>query len=87
MQADGGELDGEAAGEVDAALDGFEELGDVGVAGVEAGVGVDDADDGPGEGVFRVAEGFDEDFAQEEGEVGIAVGGEALSEADGGGRV
>lgn len=52
---------------------------------VEGRVGVDDADDGPGKGVLAVAQGFDEDFAEEEGEVGVAVGGEALTEAGGGG--
>ncbi|POR32779.1 hypothetical protein TPAR_07008 [Tolypocladium paradoxum] len=54
-------------------------------ARVEAGVGVGDADDGPREGVLAVPEGFDEDLAQEEREVGVAVEGEALAEAGGGG--
>lgn len=48
---------------------------------VEAGVGVYDSDDGTGKGVFTVAGGFNKGFAQEEGEVGIAVGCEALSQS------
>ena len=54
------------------------------MAGVECRVSVDDTDDGEGERFFAVAEGFDEDFAEEEGEVRVAVGGEALAEARGG---
>ena len=45
------------------------------MARVEAGVGVDYADDGLGEGRVGVAQGFDEDFAEEEGEVGVACVG------------
>ena len=50
---------------------------------VEAGIGVDDPDDGTGECVFAIAEGFDEDFAKVEREVGVTVGGKALPEAGG----
>jgi hypothetical protein len=44
VKADGREVDGEAAGEMDASLCGFDELRDVGVARIETGVRVDDAD-------------------------------------------
>ena len=44
MEADSWELDGEASGEMDASLHGLDELGDLGVAWVEARVCVDDAD-------------------------------------------
>lgn len=81
MQGNGGEINGQAPRELHPALDGVDELRDRGVAGVEGGVGVDHADDGSREGVLAVPEGFDEDFAQEEGEVRVAVGGEALAEA------
>ena len=53
------------------------------MTGVEGRVGVDDTDDGAGEGIVCVSESFDEDFAEEEGEVGVAVLGEALTEAGG----
>lgn len=81
MQADGGKVNGQAASELHAALDGLDELRHVGVARVEAAVRVDDAYDGAGQRIFAVAEGFDEDFAEEQREVPVAVGGEALSEA------
>ena len=48
MDADGGEVDGQTAGRQDAAFQRFDELWDVGVAGVEGGEGVCDADDGTG---------------------------------------
>lgn len=65
------------------ALHGLDELRDIGVTRVEARACVDDAHDGAREGILAVAGGFDEDFAQEEGEVGVAVGGEALTESAG----
>ena len=74
-------VDGQTSMEIDATFDGFDELGDVGMAGVEAGVGVDDAYDGSRKSVFAVAGGFYEGFAKEEREVGVAVGGEALTES------
>ena len=49
------------------------ELRDVGMAGVEARVGVDDANNGTGEGVFAVAHCFNEELAHEEREVSITV--------------
>ncbi len=79
------EIHREPAIELDPALDGFDELRDIAVARVETRVRVHDADDGAGEGVFAVAERFYEDFAEEEGEMGVAVGGEALAEAGLGG--
>lgn len=51
------------------------------MAGVEGGVGIDDADDGTGQCVLAVSEGFDKDLAQEEGKVRVAVVGEALAHA------
>lgn len=81
VQADGGKVHRQAAGELHAALDGVDELRHVGVARVEAAVRVDDADNGAGERVVAVAEGLDEDFAEEERKVRVAVRGEALSEA------
>jgi hypothetical protein len=85
MDANRREIHREPAIELDPALDGFDELRDIAVARVETGVRVHDADDRAGEGVFAVAERFDEDFAEEEGEMGVAVGGEALAEAGLGG--
>lgn len=67
-------------------FDSFNQLGHIGVAWVQSRVGVDDADYGARERVFAVAERFDEDFAQEEGEVRIPVGGEILAQAGGGGE-
>lgn len=83
VQADGREVYREAAREMHSSLDGFDELGYVGVARVEAGVGVDNSNDGAGERILAVSKGFDENLAEEEGEVGIAVGGQALTQADG----
>lgn len=68
---------------MDTALDGLDELGDVGMAGVEGRVGVDDADDGTGEGIFAVSKGLDENFSEKEGEVGIAVRCETLTKTGG----
>jgi hypothetical protein len=86
VDADGGEVDGQAAVELHTPLDGLDELGNVGMAGVEARVGVDDADDGAGQGIFAVSQCFDEYFAQKEREMCIAVGRETLAEAAGIGR-
>lgn len=85
MDTDRRKIHREPSIELDPALDGFDELRDIAVARVETRVRVHDADDGAGEGVFTVAERFDEDFAEEEGEMGVAVGGEALAEAGLGG--
>ena len=90
MDTDGGKVYREPSRELHATLGGLDELRDVGMTWVEAGVSVDDADDGAGEGVVCIPQGFDEDFAEEEGEVGVAIGGEALAHAgavDGRGEV
>ena len=71
---------------MDAAFRGLEKLWRIAVAGIEPGIGVYDPDYGPGESVLGVAEGFDEDFAEEEGEVRVAVGGEGLAQAGGAGE-
>lgn len=82
MEADGGELDGQAAPEVDAALHGVEQLRHVGVARVEPGPRVDDAHDGPRQRVLAVPQGLDEGLAQEQREVRVPVRREALAEPD-----
>lgn len=74
MHTDSRELDREPTAKVHPALSGFDKLGHVRVAGVEAGEGVDDANYWAGEGVFGVSQGFDEDFAEEQGEVCVSVG-------------
>ena len=71
--------------ELNPTLDGFDKLRDIAVARIETRIRVHDSDDGTGEGIFAVAERFDEDLAEEEGEVRVAVGGEALTEAGFGG--
>ena len=81
MDTYGGKVHRQATRKLHTPLGGLDELRDVGMAWVEAGVGVDDADDGAGEGVVGVSQSFDEDFAEEEGEVGVTVGGEALAHA------
>lgn len=60
---------------MDSSLDGFDELRHIAVARVETGVCVYDPDDGAGQCIVAVAERFDEYLAQEEREVGVAVGG------------
>ena len=75
MHTDRRELHRQTAIEVDSALDGFNELRYISVARVETRVRVHDPDNGPREGIVAVAERFDEDFAQEEREVRVAVGG------------
>lgn len=63
MQRNRGEINGQPTGELDPALHSIEKLGNIGMAGVERGVGVDHADDRSREGIFTVAESFDEDFS------------------------
>lgn len=84
MDTDCREIHCESAIELNPTLHGFDKLWHVTVARVETGVSVYDADDWSGEGIFAVSERFDEDFAQEEGEVCVAVGCEALSQAGSG---
>ena len=81
MDTNSREINRKSSIELHAALHSIDELRNVGVAGVKAGICVYDADYRSGECIFGVAKGFDENFAQEEGEVGVAVGGEVLAEA------
>ena len=81
MDAYGREINGESPSQVDASLRRFDQLGDIGVARVEAGIGVYDADYGAGERILAVAEGFDEHFPEKEREMGIAICCQTLSEA------
>lgn len=83
MQTNSWKLDGQPARQLHAPLDGVDHLRHGGMARVEGRVGVDDADNGPRQGIVAVAEGLDEDLAEEEGEVRVAVRGEALAEAGG----
>ena len=81
VNGDGGKDHGERAGEHDSTLDAFDEFGHIAVAGIVVAVGVGDADDGPREGIVRVAHGLDEDFAVKEREGLVAVVGESLLQA------
>ncbi|KAH9817385.1 hypothetical protein Tdes44962_MAKER05509 [Teratosphaeria destructans] len=63
--------------ELDASLDSLSELWDVGVAWIEAGASVDDANNGSRQGVFAIAGRFDEDFTEEETEMLVAIAGQA----------
>lgn len=80
MYTDRREIDCQTPVELNAAFDGVNELWDIAVAWVETRVCVDDTDDGTRQGIFTVSECLDEHFPQEEGEVGVAVGCEPLSE-------
>lgn len=51
------------------------------MAWIEAGVGVDDANARPREGIVTITGSFNEDLAEEEGEVRIAIRCEALTKA------
>ncbi|MNT48495.1 hypothetical protein D3C72_1852770 [compost metagenome] len=73
MHRDGGEVHRQAARQHDAALDRFDELGRVAVAGVVAAAGVDDADDGTGQRVVGKPGALDEGLAQEQREALVAV--------------
>ena len=55
MNAVRGELHREPASEMDPALGGLDELRSVSVAGVEAGVGVNNANNGLGKGILAIA--------------------------------
>ena len=81
MEADGREFDGKSAGKMDPSLCGFDELRDVGVARIEPGVRVDDADERSGKCVFAVAGGLDEHFSEEQREVRVSVRSEPSSQA------
>lgn len=63
MDANCGEVYSEAPAKLNTTLDSLDELRNIGVARIETGVGVDDAYDRPRQGVFTVAERFDEDLA------------------------
>ena len=54
MNADRWEFDGQASCYMYATLSGIEQLGRVRMARVEAGVGIYDANNGPGECIFTV---------------------------------
>ena len=62
MEADGRELDGEASRKMYASLHSLHQLGNLGVAWVEARVCVDDTHYGSRKSIFAVYGGFDEDF-------------------------
>ena len=81
MDTDRGKVQRQAAAQLHAPLCRLDELRHIGMAGVEGGVGVDDADDGTREGILAVSEGLDEDLAQEEGKVRVAVVDETLAHA------
>lgn len=80
VQTDGGKVDGQPPIELYPALGGLDELRYICMAGIEAGVSVDDTDDGAGERIVRVSQRLYEDLAEEQGEMGVSVGGQALSE-------
>ena len=81
MDGDGGEVHGQAAGQHDAALDGFYQLRRVAMAGVVGAARVGNADHGPFQGRIGVARALDEGFAQEQGKALIAVMRQALFHA------
>ena len=66
MQTDGWEIQRQSSSQLYPSLDGLDHLRHRGMAWVEGRVSVDDTNDGPGQGIVAVAEGFDEDFAKEE---------------------
>lgn len=80
MYTDRRKIDCQAPVKLNAAFDGVDELWDIAMARIEARVCVDDTNDGTRQGIFTVSECLDEHFPQEEGEVGVAVGRETLSE-------
>lgn len=86
MDTDGWKIHSQSAVELNATLGGFDELWDVAMTWVEPRVGVDDTDDGSGEGILTVTEGFDEDLAKEEGEMRVAIRCEVLAKARGRGE-
>lgn len=73
MQTDCREVHRQPSTKLYASLDGIDQLWDIGVARIEAGVGVDNADDWSRESIFTIPKGFDKDFTEEEGEVSVAV--------------
>lgn len=82
VQAYGREVDGKPPIQLDAAFHCINELGDVGVAGVEARVRVDDAHNRSRESILTVTHGFDEELAHEEREMGVSIRGQLLSKPD-----
>ena len=81
METNSREVHGQPSIKLHTTLDSLDQLGNIRMARVETRAGVDDSDDGAGEGIVAVAGGFDEDFAEEEGEVRVPVIGEAGAEA------
>lgn len=73
MQTNRRKVNGNTAMEMDSSLGSFDQLGHVAVTGIEARPSIDDPDNWTREGIFRVTQGFNEDFAQEQREMGIAV--------------
>src|SRR4249919_118189 len=65
------------------ALDRFDDLGGVAVAGIVIAVGVGDADDRPVQRVIRIAHRLDEDLAQEQREASVAITRQSLAKSVG----
>ena len=76
------EFQRQAAGGEHAALHRLEQFGEVAVAVVEAARRVADADDGTHQHLVRIAHGAGEGAAEIEGEVAVAVVGQAAAETD-----
>ncbi|MNS53029.1 hypothetical protein D3C72_857720 [compost metagenome] len=87
VHRNGREVHGQAARQHDAALDGFDQLRRVAVAGVVAAARVDDADDRTGQGVVGQAGALDERLAQEQRKALVAVVREPARHALRGGAV
>ena len=85
METDGGKVNWKAAIELDASLDGLDQLGSIRMAWVETRVCIDDANNRPRESVLSIPESLDENFAEEQREMRITVRRESLTKAAVGG--
>lgn len=79
VNADGREVHGEAPAQLHPTFHSFDELRYVCVAWVEAGIRIHNANDGSRQSIIAISESLDECLSQEQGEMGVAVGCQALT--------
>jgi hypothetical protein len=73
MQADGREVNWQAAIQLHTSLDCFDELWYISMTRTEARISVDDANNRSRKGIFGVSKGFNKYFPEKEREVRISV--------------
>ena len=76
-----GKVHGQTPGQHHAAFDRFDQLWRIAMAGVVGTAGIGNADHGPIQCAVGVARALDEGFAQKQGELFVAIRGQAFAQA------